>query len=108
MRACDPRKATLAQPLRCVGSFVAMFANHMITFAISIKGPMLHVTRGVARVTAQKEPLFSKLLLVMLSVLVMLVDAMVIEEPSRSISKSLRRDEMLERREFRLLVPCAT
>ena len=108
MRACDPRKATLAQPLRCAGSFLALFANHMNTFEMFIKGPMLHITRGVARVTAQKEPWVSKLLLVMLSVLSMLINAMIIEEPSRSISKSLSRNKMLPRLEFRRLVPCAT
>ena len=69
---------------------------------------MLHIARGVARVTAQKEPLVSKMLLVVMSVLVMLIDVVVIEEPSRSISKCLGGNKMLPRREFRRLVLCAT
>ena len=48
---------------------MAVLTNDMKTLTISIEGPMLHITRGVARVTAQKEPLFGKKLLMMLTVL---------------------------------------
>ena len=91
---------------------MAVLASNMSAFVMSIKGPMPHVTCGLAQVTAQKEPLVRKLL-GMLVALLLLVHAIItargaLNKPGSCLGHSLRSGKVLPGQKSRRLVQSTT
>ena len=86
--AGDPWLAARTQPFSSRGPFFAKITDNMTTLDISIEGSLLHVSRGLARKTAQKEPLLKLMDLMLMIVMVIFRGAA--NKSSCSLGHSLR------------------